>query len=253
MKHRSAHLLPVLLMCLLGTVASAENDPAHSQQEAAYAAELRRDTAAVFAGEDFHRMQESTRVVPRPWLKTWWENREEKKQEAPPELGRFALAAMILKYAVIAALCLLLAWLLYAGYRWLSPRIDTGKRKPPQAMLHPVETSALHTSALPEQISDSASRAWQAGDSALALSLLYRGAVRDLARRHQLSLPASATEGECLRLARASGQAVIPQAFAPIVQAWMAEAYARRRPGNFEQLLALYRQHFEAASGEPTP
>ncbi len=253
MKHITAYLLAGLLICLPGTVARAESHPAQSQQEAAYAAELRRDTAAVFAGEDFHRMEESTRLVPRPWLESWWKNREERKQEAPPESGRFALAAMILKYAVIAALCILLAWLLYAGYRWLAPRIDSAKRKPAQTVLHAVETSALPGNTLPEQISDSAARAWQAGDSALALSLLYRGAVRSLARRYQLSLPVSATEGECLRLARASGQAVIPQAFTPIVQAWMAEAYARRHPGNFDQLLTLYRQHFEAPSGEPTP
>ena len=69
-----------------------------------------------------------------------------------------------------------------------------------------------------------------AGDAAGALSLLYRGALVELARRFGLRLPASATEGECERIASSALAGPLAQDFAALARAWLYCAYARRAP-----------------------
>lgn len=214
---------------------------------APYAAELRRNVQEVFKGPDFHHEESSTGLALRPWLKKWldsWNFKPGPREEKKPL--NFPLLAQLLKLAVILVLAAAAFWLLWQGYRWLSPRLG-GKavREAWQKPLGAVESHALQTTTLPDAISDAARRAWQAGQQAEALSLLYRGAVRTLAGREQLELPVSATEGECLRLVRRHATPATLTAFAPIVQAWMALAYAGRLPSDFDSLLSLYRQHFE--------
>ncbi len=235
--------------------ASLTAQPATKTQPAPYAAELRRNTQEVFKGPDFHQEESSTGLALRPWLKKWldsWDftpKSKEEKKKAP----EFPLLAQLLKLAVILVLAAAVIWLLWQGYRWLSPRL--GRKAVQDALQKPLsatESLTLEKSSLPDGISDAARRAWQAGQQAEALSLLYRGAVRTLTSRQQLELPVSATEGECLRLARRHATPSTVSAFTPIVQAWVALAYAGHPPSDFETLLSLYRQHFETAGNGGT-
>lgn len=226
-----------------GPAPAADADAAPGEAVPPWAAPLREEAKAVLAGEDFHQQKTSRDLVPRPWLRRLLDF--DLSPDSPaPTLPDFALLAEFIKVLLVVLLALSLGWLLWRGREWLGPMLRRVRR--PSAPAAPASRSlALPEAPLPPGIGAAARRAWQAGDAVLALSLLYRGAVRALEQQYRISLPASATEGECLRHARASGKAVVGAGFAPIVQAWVALAYARRAPTDFERLLTLYAQHFE--------
>lgn len=209
----------------------------------AWAAALREEAKAVLAGEEFHQRKTSHDLVPRDWLRRLLDF-DLPASPRSSSLPDFALLADVVKLLLVVLLALAVAWLLWRGRAWLGPMVHTRRPEGGRDILAP-HSLALPDAPLPGGISAAAREAWQAGDAVLALSLLYRGAVRGLEQQHRITLPASATEGECLRQARASGKAVVGAGFAPIVQAWMALAYARRPPADFEQLLTLYIRHFE--------
>lgn len=213
-----------------------------------YAARLRTQTRQVLAEPDFRQRETVRYPVPRDWLRKLLQRKDAKP--TPSSGPDLRLLATVFQYLTVVLLALGLAWLLWRGWQWLAPL--SARRTPERGgSVADVRHLALPDTPLPDTIASAARAAWSAGNTTLALSLLYRGAVRDLARRHGIELPDSATEGECLRLARHSGAAVVTAGFAPIVQAWMALAYARRVPADFEALVALYARHFEAAPGEP--
>lgn len=210
-----------------------------------YAARLREQAQQVLQGKDFHDYRESRQLVMRDWLRQWLK-KESGKQEKPTTPFNLSGMAQLLKVVLALLLALALLWLLWRGWRWLGPR--GGTRQAVSQTLPDLQVLALAQETLPEKISTAARAAWQRGDATRALSLLYRGAVQALGERYHIELPASATEGECLRLAKRSGQAVANDAFAPIVRAWTALAYARRPPEDFDALAALYARHFEGSA-----
>lgn len=226
------------------TVLHTPTSPPVSQPPS-YAAKLRSDAEAVLKGPDFHQLESGTQPVPRPWLKKWLSR--EKKEEETTTAPNFSGMAKILKILVVVTLILLLLWLLWRGYQWLAPQLGSEQKLRRHGHIREAESQALpENAALPERISDTAARAWQAGDASAALSLLYRGAVAALASRHALSLPSGATEGDYQRLLRRSGRHELASGFNAIAEAWIAQAYANRRPADFSRLLQVYRQHFEA-------
>jgi hypothetical protein len=211
----------------------------------AWATRLRADAKAVLKGEDFHRVEESRSLVMREWLRRWLQDDEKKKPDQPMDYSFLATLAQVLKWLVIVLLTVALGWLLWRGWQWLAPQVGQQRAATGNYTAQEAQSLALSREALPEGVSSAARAAWQRGDHVLALSLLYRGAVRTLEDRYAIRLPDSATEGECLRLARRSGKAVVGEGFAPIVRAWMALAYASQAPDDFDALAALYARHFE--------
>lgn len=210
-----------------------------------HAKALRDQTRQILNGPDFHSERLERQLVMREWLQRWLTPDLKKKPKAEEPFNLAALAEVI-KVVLIIVLGAALLWLLWRGWQWLAPY----RTKSAAATRGPVleaQSVLLADTALPASVSAAARTAWQRGETVLALSLLYRGAVKSLAEQHRVVLPDSATEGECLRLARRSGKAVVSEGFAPIVRAWMALAYARRTPEDFEQLLQVYRRCFEPA------
>ncbi|MDQ8036570.1 MAG: hypothetical protein REI12_04055, partial [Pedobacter sp.] len=239
-------LLPVLLLALTGASLAADSNSSHEKvadspsvsqpvadspvpsTEPPYAAKLRSDAEAVLKGPDFHEMSSGTVPVARPWLKKWFKP-DTKKKEKPPVLPNFPLLAQALKVIVIVVGALLLGWLLWRGWQWLSPQLAGQQALRRHGKVRDAQSLPLQDEAtLPDSISASAALAWQAGQQVQALSLLYRGAVAALASRHQLSLPDGATEGDYLRLLRRSGKRELASGFTLITQAWMSQAYAQR-------------------------
>lgn len=225
--------------------------PGAAQASPADAARLRQEARAILDSPEFRRMETSTDPVMRDWLRRllreWFKSspsRSNSRHDAD-----LAGVARVFKYLALALLALALGWLLWRGWQWLAPRLE-GSRPPPRGRVLDARSLVLADTPLPASVAEAARAAWAAGDALAALSLLYRGALRALATQHRIALPDSATEEECLRLARRSGAPVVATAFAPIVQAWMALAYGRRSPADPERLLALYREHFEATPGE---
>ncbi len=64
----------------------------------------------------------------------------------------------------------------------------------------------------------------------MALSLLYRSMLVDLAERRDLVLPESATEFECLRAVQATQAGGITRVFDELTQHWIASRYAGASP-----------------------
>lgn len=217
----------------------------------AWAAKFRRDADAVLAGDDFHQTKTSRHLVQRDWLRRWLQNDHEARPASPLPFSLTIVAAVV-KWVLAALLILALVWLLWRGWQWLAPRAGQRRDRRPWQAAQEATSLRFAPEDLPDAISAVAREAWARGDGVLALSLLYRGAVQGLAAHYRIELPASATEGECLRIARRSRQAVVTEGFAPIVRAWMALAYARRAPNDFEQLAQLFERHFAIrAEGRP--
>jgi len=83
---------------------------------------------------------------------------------------------------------------------------------------------------LPPDVVAAARAAFAAGDPVLALSLLYRGALVHLVERCGLELPASATEGDCTRLARRRLDPVLAADFGALTRVWQFCAYGQEQP-----------------------
>jgi uncharacterized protein DUF4129 len=129
------------------------------------------------------------------------------------------------------ALPILLAFLFVAiarGVRTGRERRDA--RAPPEAETEIARSFDLRPEALPSDVVAAARTRFELGDAAGALSLLYRGALVELGRRFALRLPASATEGECERIARSALAGPLAQDFAALASAWLYCAYAHRPP-----------------------
>ena len=81
---------------------------------------------------------------------------------------------------------------------------------------------------LPDDVGAAAWALWQAGQVPAALSLLYRGALSRLIHRFDVPITASATEGECLDLARGRLEPGALRYVTQIVRAWEANIYGGR-------------------------
>ncbi|HTO54526.1 MAG TPA: DUF4129 domain-containing protein [Myxococcota bacterium] len=162
--------------------------------------------------------------------------------------GIAALASSLARVGIWLLVPVLLALLVVAAARGL--RITRRSRGE-----LPLESPArrgfdLRPESLPADVVAAARARFAANDPSGALSLLYRGALVELARRFKLRLPASATEKECERIARSAGSASLVDDFAALARAWLYCAYAHRPPaaGEFESLCARFSAGFGARS-----
>ena len=85
---------------------------------------------------------------------------------------------------------------------------------------------------LPDDIGAAAWALWQAGQVPAALSLLYRGALSRMIHRFDVPITASATEGECLVLARGRLEPAALRYVTQVVRAWEANIYGGRGLSN---------------------
>ena len=103
---------------------------------------------------------------------------------------------------------------------------------------------------LPDDVGAAAWALWQAGDVPAALSLLYRGALSRLIHRFDVPITASATEGECLDLARGRLETTALRYVTQVVRAWEANIYGGRTLSNAmgEALCAGFGQRLDASA-----
>ena len=155
------------------------------------------------------------------------------------------LLAQIARVGIWLAIPIALALLIVAATRGLSLG---AWRAPPK---RPTETPLrrgfdLRPESLPDDVLGAARARFAANDPSAALSLLYRAALVELARRFRLRLPASATEGECERLARSAGSSSLVDDFAALARAWLYCAYAHQPPApdEFDALCARFAAGF---------
>jgi hypothetical protein len=91
---------------------------------------------------------------------------------------------------------------------------------------------------LPDDVIAAARIRFDAGDATGALSLLYRGVLVLLINGKGLSIPASATEGDCLGLVRDIDEPELLEDFSALNEAWVLSRYARTpvASGRFAEL-----------------
>ena len=132
------------------------------------------------------------------------------------------------------ALPILAAFLFVAVARGMRLGRESDSRAPPVGESALARSFDLRPESLPADVVAAARALFAAGDPSGALSLLYRGALVELARRFGLRLPDSATEGECERIASSALEGPLAEDFAALARAWLYCAYARRPPSGDE-------------------
>jgi len=180
-------------------------------------------------------------------MRSRWVLREFARESEPGEpwlpAGLADLLAAGFELALWAGLVVsIVATLVAIARRVDAPAVDA----PPPAT--PMRLGLdLDPRSLPADLLGAARAAFARGDFALALSLLYRGALVRLTERDGLAIPESATELECLALVRRAAPDRSPL-FGELTRLWLAARYAHEPPTR-EGFEALCRR-FAPAFGE---
>ncbi len=157
---------------------------------------------------------------------------DKKKPEADPSwfawfatLARFLNdTSRFLMWGLIAAAA---AALLVSARHFVQLRGFRRRASTRSAVSH-VRDLDVRPESLPEDVGAAAWALWQAGQVAAALSLLYRGALSRLIHQFEVPITASATEGECLDLARGRLEPSALRYVTQVVRAWEASIYGGR-------------------------
>ncbi|HJW08838.1 MAG TPA: DUF4129 domain-containing protein, partial [Holophagaceae bacterium] len=224
-----------------------EKGPIRPQEEALLRAQrvLREDPA-------FSHTREERRLVYRPsgkepqWLKSLLDalfGPSKPKERTPsnthfPE-GLGELIALLGKIILVAGIAALLLWLLYKYRHHLGvPKVAQPEWEAPEA----VAGHDIRPESLPADLPAAARALFAAGEARAALALLYRGALADLVHRRGLEIPASATEGDCLRAARIRMERNAFDTFDTLSRLWLRLAYKAEAPSleAFESLCAAW-------------
>lgn len=187
-------------------------------------------------------------AFPRCELKTHWRLIEKEPEETVKEtdwsdFGK--LLASILRIALwvgLASVVIALIW-------WLRKRgveLPTLARtaEPPPLVIHGETVTA---ESFDPTAADQAWQLWRDGEQRQALGLLYRASLAGMMRLHQINFGRSATEGECLDLAKAQlSDTTLQDFFQHLTLTWQTLAYAHRPPTTaaIEQLCQQWPGHF---------
>ena len=140
-------------------------------------------------------------------------------------LGRFISDTS--RFLLWGGVAVLVALALVSARHLINLRAFERRAKAEAAVSH-VRDLDVRPESLPDDVGAAAWALWQAGRVPEALSLLYRGALSRLIHQHRVPITASATEGECLELARARLEAPALRYVTQVVRAWEASTYGGR-------------------------
>jgi hypothetical protein len=107
----------------------------------------------------------------------------------------------------------------------------------------------IRPESLPDDVPGAAWSAWERGEPAVALGLLYRAAIAFLVRQEGLPVRESWTEGDCVDFVRRKARSERAEYFARLTRAWQTTAYAHRPPSGDEAraLCTAWGVHFREA------
>ena len=226
-----ASALAALLVAVGGETAAAADPDAE---------QVRARIRTILAQPEFSTKHTDKRLeyTGDTWDWGWGDEEEEEEEQSDPdtntEAGELigsivtftARSAEVLMWA--AVIVLIVVAFLYRD-RWL--RLRMPRRRAAAAVVPQVIVGIdIRPESLPSNIPASAWALWQAGDSRGCLSLLYRGALAAMVHDRGVELPASATEGDCVRRVRRHVSSDQADFFERLTNAWQAIAYASRLP-----------------------
>jgi hypothetical protein len=191
-----------------------------------------------------------------------WKYRERKKEDKEADRSDSWLVKFIeslaewlsegvrlFSFLVGAILVAALAVLVYRYRdRWLAPQAPD--RTVPEFLFG----LDVRPESLPEDVAAAARRHLAAGEFALALSLLYRGALVVLIHAEGVDFRPGDTEGDCLRRVQGRIDAAASGYFAELLGAWQLTAYAHHAPpgDRLRELCERWPNHF-ATGGRVAP
>ncbi|MBW8756200.1 MAG: DUF4129 domain-containing protein [Burkholderiales bacterium] len=164
----------------------------------------------------------------------WIDDDEPAKKKLPVDssllgwlaaLGRFLSDTS--RFLLWGGVAVLVALLLVSARHLVNLRAFERRAKADAAVSH-VRDLDVRPESLPDDVGAAAWALWQAGRVQDALSLLYRGALSRLIHKYRVPITSSATEGECLELARAGLETPTLRYVTQVVRAWEASIYGGR-------------------------
>lgn len=172
-----------------------------------------------------------------------WQFRKTDREADPPspglpwliELARWLAASGRVLVWVLGAIAL--AIVVVAARRWLAVHGDAIGTRGARLPSH-VRELDIRPESLPTDIGAAVRELWLAGERRAALSLLYRGALSRLVHSYAVAIGDASTEGDCVRLARASLPAPRGDFVTALVEAWQLAVYGGR-PLATEHVLRL--------------
>ena len=195
----------------------------------------------------------------RQKMKVWRpKDKESKTTSEPPAPEKEASdwtgpSLAFLQPLVIAVAVLLLLGLIVVAVKGLRfhrslsvPDDETGRAPLPAAVFG----LDIRPESMPDDVPATAWSAWERGDPAAALGLLYRAALAALVRRDGLPVRESWTEGDCVDFVRRKTGAERSAYFDRLTRAWQSTAYAHRPPTPDEAraLCGAWGRHFGEAA-----
>jgi hypothetical protein len=185
-----------------------------------------------------------------------WKDSDEPEKNTPRDPSVFAWLAALAgflndtsRFLLWGAVAVLVALLLVSARHLVQLRGFRRNAAAASAVSH-VRDLDVRPESLPDDVGAAAWALWQAGQVQAALSLLYRGALSRLIHRFRVPITASATEGECLDLARGRLDPVALRYVTQVVRAWEASIYGGRSLSSAmgEALCSGFAQRLDASS-----
>jgi hypothetical protein len=138
-------------------------------------------------------------------------------------------------FLVAAAILAILAVLSLGAWRDWRRRVRLpGEEEDGTPLPQAVFGLDIRPESLPPDVPAAAWAAWEGGDPAAALALLYRGALACLVHRDGLEIAPSWTEGDCLAAVKRRGTRESSDYLSRLTAAWQSTAYAHRPPSREE-------------------
>lgn len=177
---------------------------------------------------------EPTGREPR-WLRSLLDHlfaKEEPARPAKPQDLDFLkrmwdLLALAGKVVLVGGLLAFVLWLVYRfRHRLGLPLVEAKAWEAPEA----VAGLDIRPESLPPDVPEAARNLFLRGEARAALALLYRAALAELVHRRAMEIPASATEGDCLRAAEGHLEEGPASAFRLLTRTWQRLAYKNEAP-----------------------
>ena len=140
-------------------------------------------------------------------------------------LGRFLSDTS--RFLLWGGVAVLVALALVSARHLINVRAFERRAKAEAAISH-VRDLDVRPESLPDDVGAAAWALWQAGRVPEAMSLLYRGALSRLIHKYRVPITSSATESECLDLARGLLESPTLRYVTQVVRAWEASIYGGR-------------------------
>jgi hypothetical protein len=175
-----------------------------------------------------------------------------KKEDIPSWFSWFASLARFIndtsRFLLWGVVAVIVALALVSARHLVRLRAFARRAKAESAVSH-VRDLDVRPQSLPDDVGAAAWALWQAGQVPAALSLLYRGALSRLIHRFRVPITSSATEGECLDLARGRLEPGALRYVTQVVRAWEANIYGGRTLSSAmgEALCTGFGQRLDAA------